>query len=217
MKVLITGTSSGIGRAIACRFLDCGHEVIGFDVEKSSIENPHYRHFICDVRDEKSYPDINDVEILINNAGVQNKDDINVNLLGAMKITERYGIHEGIVSILNIASSSAHNGAEFPEYSVSKGGLLTYTKNVALRVAKYGATCNSLSPGGVITELNRPVMEDPGMWKQIMDLTPLKKWATAEEIADWAYFMTAVNRSASGQDILIDNLEMGNATFVWPD
>ena len=42
----------------------------------------------------------------------------------------------------------------------SKAGMLGLMKNIAVKVAKYGATCNSLSCGGVLTNLNKPVMED---------------------------------------------------------
>ena len=53
-----------------------------------------------------------------------------------------------------------------------------------------------------------------------MKVTPMKKWATAEEIAEWVYFMTVVNKSATGVDIVIDNGEMTLAStlnFVWPE
>ena len=116
-----------------------------------------------------------------------------------------------------IGSASGHTGSEFPEYAASKGGVLAYTKNVAMRIAPYQATCNSLDFGGVMTELNRPVMEDEKLWDQIMELTPLKRWMTVEEAADWAYFMTVTNHFCTGQNILIDGLEAGNAHFVWPD
>ena len=95
--------------------------------------------------------------------------------------------------------------------------MLAYTKNVALRIAPYGGTCNSLDFGGVLTELNLPVTEDQKLWDHIMELTPLKRWMTVEEAADWAYFMTVTNRFCTGQNILIDGLEAGNAHFVWPD
>jgi len=42
MKVLITGSSSGIGRAIALKFLSCGHEVVGFDRKPGSIDEKNY-------------------------------------------------------------------------------------------------------------------------------------------------------------------------------
>ncbi|MBQ7645026.1 MAG: SDR family oxidoreductase [Spirochaetales bacterium] len=219
MKVLITGSCGGIGKAVSELFLQNGHTVYGLDIRESGIKHSCYRHFVADISDASSLPAIDDVEILINCAGVQDSaDDIDVNLKGTINVTEKYAFQKAIKSVLIIASASAHTGAEFPKYSASKGGLLAYTRNVAIRLAGYGATCNSLSPGGVKTPLNKPVMDDPVLWKQIMDVTPLKKWASAEEIAQWCYFMTVVNKSCTGEDILIDNGETHlNASFVWPE
>ncbi len=217
MKILITGTSQGIGKAIATRFLADGHVVIGIDRQGSSIENASYTHFECDVRDKEKLPEIDGVDILINNAGTQNEADIDINLKALIYVTEKYGIQPKIKSILNIGSASGHTGAEFPEYCASKGGVLAYTKNVAMRVAKFGATCNSLDPGGVITPLNECVMNDPVLWAQVMNETPLKKWATPEEIAEWSYFLTVTNTFCTGQNILVDGGESINYNFVWKD
>ena len=217
MKVLITGTSQGIGKAIAEKFLSCGHTVIGIDRQVQSIDAPTYTHFVCDVRDKERLPEITDVEILINNAGTQNEDDIDINLKALIYITEKYGVQPKIKSVLNIGSASGHTGAEFPEYCASKGGVLSYTKNVAMRIAQYGATCNSLDPGGVLTPLNECVMNDPELWEEIMGETPLKRWATPEEIADWAYFLTVTNKFCTGQNILVDGGESINYNFVWKE
>ena len=217
MRVLITGTSSGIGRGIADKFLEEGHTVTGIDRREESIQKDGYTHICMDIRDKAKYPELEPFDIVINNAGVQNEDDIDVNLKGTIGITEKYGIHPGIKAVLMIGSASGHNGSEFPEYVASKGCVLSYAKNVALRIAKYGATCNSLDFGGVLTELNKPVMEDKSLWNEIMKQTPLKRWMTVEEAADWAYFMTVTNRFCTGQNILIDGLEAGNAHFVWPE
>ena len=218
MKVVVTGASSGIGKATALLFLKNGHEVIGLDCKKAAIENKSYTHHIVDISDNASLPEISGVQILINSAGVQaSENDIDVNLKGTINVTERYAFQKDIKSVLIIASASAHTGAEFPHYSASKGGLLSYSRNVAIRLAEYGATCNSISPGGVRTDLNKPVMDDPVLWQKIMDLTPLKKWAEPEEIAQWCYFLTVTNRSCTGEDILIDNGETHlNSTFIWP-
>ena len=217
MKVLITGTAQGIGKAIAEHFIKEGYAVIGIDRQKSSIENTAYTHYTCDVRDKDKLPEIDDIEILINNAGTQNEDDIDINLKALIWITEKYGIQPKIKSILNIGSASAHTGAEFPEYCASKGGILAYTKNVAMRVASYGATCNSLDPGGVLTPLNACVMNDPELWEQIMNETPLKRWATPEEMAEWAYFLTVTNKFCTGQNILVDGGEAINYHFIWTE
>ena len=132
-----------------------------------------------------------------------------------INMTELYGVHKGIKAILNIGSASGHTGSEFPEYCASKGGVIAYTKNVALRIAEYGAVCNSLDPGGVITPMNARVIEDEKLWSKIMDETPLRRWATCEEIAEWAYFLTVVNRFATGQSIVVDGGEMIKYNFIW--
>ena len=217
MKILITGTSQGIGRAIAERFLQDGHTVVGIDRQPSSISHALYTHHECDVRDTDKLPAVDGVQILINNAGTQNEDDININLRALIDVTEKYGVQAEIKSILNIGSASAHTGSEFPAYCASKGGVLAYTKNVAIRIAPFGATCNSLDPGGVTTPLNECVMNDPDLWAEIMRETPLRRWATPEEIAEWAYFLTVTNTFCTGQNILVDGGESINYHFVWKD
>lgn len=217
MKVCVTGTTQGIGKAIAQLFLQEGHRVIGIDRQPASISHQGYTHVCCDVRDRDKLPEIEDLQILINNAGTQNEEDIDINLKALIHITEKYAIQPAIRAVLHIGSASGHTGAEFPEYCASKGGVLAYTKNVAMRIAPFGATCNSLDPGGVLTPLNKCVMEDPALWTQIMEQTPLKRWATPEEIAQWAYFLTVTNTFCTGQNILVDGGEAINYHFVWKE
>lgn len=219
MKVLVTGSSSGIGLAVTKRLLKDGHEVIGLDLKPSEISNAKYTHYICDVSIKENLPEINGINYIFNNAGLQNSsDDIQNNLVSAINVTEKYGFQNEIKSILFNASSSARSGFEFPEYAASKAGVVGYMKNVAVRLAKYQATANSISLGGVITKSNALVMEDEESWEKIMAATPLKKWMTLDEVCDWVTFLLFTNQSMSGQDILIDNGEYNlNSTFIWPN
>ena len=220
MNVLITGSSCGIGRATALKFLDEGHTVFGIVIlpPTAPLSNrSNYKHYICDVS-SNNLPDLPAIDILINNAGVQDDETaIDVNLKGLIAVTEKYGLQKNIKSILMNASVSAHNGSEFPRYAASKGGVLAYTKYVAREVAKYGATCNSLSLGGVTTALNNPIINDEKLYKAVLDETLLKKWASAEECAEWIYFLTVVNKSMTAQDVLVDNGEIMNQKFIWPE
>lgn len=232
MDILITGTACGIGRATAAFFLERGHRVLGLDIAEATLEHENYQHFICDVSDSMSLPEDLEPEVVISNAGVQGTaDDIAVNLRGTINVVEKYaftGDATGgrrelgrtpaprIRSVVCVGSASGHTGSEFPEYAASKGGVIAYTKNVAGRLAPQ-AICNSVDPGGVLTELNLPVMEDERLWGRIMDLTPLHRWATPEEIAEWIYFVAVTNRFMTGQNLLIDGGEAGRTEFVWPD
>ncbi|MGN0729014.1 SDR family NAD(P)-dependent oxidoreductase [Treponema sp.] len=229
MKVLITGTSSGIGRACALKFLAEKNTVIGLDKNANTVsrelsaENaPLYTHIVCDISDRDSLPEIEGVEILVNNAGVQGgcnvcADDIKVNLMGTIFVTEKYAFQPEIKSVLFNASVSALTGNEFASYAASKAGVVGYMKNCAIRLAnEFHAVCNALCFGGVETELNGHVMRDEILWKKIMDVTPLKRWASAEEAAEWIYFMCAVNKFCTGQAIEISGGERNCADlFVW--
>lgn len=230
MKIVITGGSYGIGLECVHKFLEFGHEVYNIDfvinptltaaVEHASKASGEVAyHFIqADVGDYDTLPDIEDVQILINNAGVEHTEhDIQTNLVGLINTTKKYGLQPSIKSILNMSSVSAHTGSEFPEYVASKGGVLSYTKWTAQQIAQYGATCNSLSFGGVSTDINKPVLEDEALWEEIMQVTPLRKWVTPREAAQWIYFMTMINESCTGQDLIIDNGESILTHFVWPE
>lgn len=215
MKVIVTGSSNGIGKAIALKFLSENHEVIGIDIDKQTIFNDKYTHIQDSILSDK-LPDISNVDILINNAGVQNsEDDIDVNLKGTINITEKYGLQDNIKSILFMASLSATTGAEFPRYVASKGGMVSYMKYVAGEIAKYKATSNSISAGGVLTDLNKHIIDDDKLYDAVLNETLLHKWATPEEIADLTYFLTVINKSITGQDIIIDNGEFMKYNFIW--
>ena len=215
MNVLVTGTSRGIGKAIAERFLAEGHAVYGVDLSRAAIAHPNYTHIQRDIRSDAPL-DIPDPEILINNAGtLEEADAIDVNLTGTIRFTERFPDSPVLRSILFIASASARNGAEFPYYVASKAGIVGYMKYLANALAKRGITVNAISPGGVITPANTHILESETLYEAVRKETLLGKWADPEEIAALSYQLTVENRSITGEDILIDNGEMLKSNFIW--
>jgi len=216
MKILVTGSSGGIGNSVCRKFLAAGHEVIGMDILPGVIDHPCYTHLIHDITDE-DYPEIDGIEVLVNCAGVltQSSRDIAVNLTAVVSLTEHYAFHECMKSVVHIVSASGLTGSEFPHYAASKGGLVAYTKNLAIRLAPYGACVNSLCPGGVITDMNRHILENEELYNAVLGETLLGKWAKPEEIAEWVYFLACVNRSMTGENLLIDNGEAVKSNFIW--
>lgn len=216
---VVSGSSSGIGKAVAEKYLACGFAVVGFDVQRAAISHPGYHHLVCDLREElpdEALAKLGDPQVVVCNAGTLEEDSaIEVNLVATMRFAERFEQSPALRSVLFIASASARNGAEFPRYVASKAGVVGYMKNLALKLAPRGVTCNAISPGGVITPANEHILNSPVLYEAVLAETLLGKWAEPEEVADLAYYLTVVNRSITGEDILMDNGEMLKSNFIW--
>ena len=63
--------------------------------------------------------------------------------------------------------------------------------------------------------MNRHILDDEKLYQAVLDETLLHRWADTEEIADWVYFLACVNRSMTGENLLIDNGEAVKANFIW--
>ena len=216
MKVLITGTSSGIGKETAEYFLMHGHEVIGIDRRTATIKDSMYQHWVADVRNKDSLPYYADIDILVNNAGtVDPEESIDTNLKGYINVTEKYAFQSKIKAVVNVCSLSARAGLENGYYSASQGGRVAYSRHLTMVLGKrYGATVNCISPGAVFTNLEPGLYDNPKLMKAVANENILKKWILPQEIAQWIYFVSSINRSMTGQDILIDAGEEANYNFI---
>lgn len=215
MEVLITGTSSGIGQKTAILFLKKGYKVVGLDIKPATIHKCNYTHFICDVSKKEQLPEL-DVQIVINNAGdINEQKAIEVNLIGYINVVEKYCYDGKVHCIINVASISAHVGLDTPRYAASQGGRLAYTKHLAITLGRrFKTRVNSISPGAVLSGLEPELYKRPDLLQKVADENILKKWAQPEEIAEWIYFLAVVDKSMTGQDLLIDNGEVANYNFI---
>ena len=222
--VLVTGASSGIGRAQALTFLENGYRVYGVDKD----ENPGFlnelRFVKMDLTEELTplFTSLPEVDILCNTAGIldnyrplhQTSDEdweqiFALNLTATMKITRFYlqkmlekksGI---IINMCAIASFLAGGGGA--AYTASKHALAGLTKQIALDYADKNIQVFGLAPGAVKTAMTAADFELGGLAGWVAEETPIKRWLDPQEIADVSLFLASGKAAAmQGEIIKID-------------
>lgn len=221
MNILITGASKGIGKAIA-------DELDGniFAASRNEELLKQYQNYcVCDLSmqagQEKlgQYIEDNSIDILINNAGeyiynpVENQTLADLNQIITLNlITPLYLISKAVPymkqkkwgRIINIGSISGVMGeACASSYSASKSGLIGMTKALALELAEYNITVNTINPGWVDTDLGNASASD-GDWskEEIIDCIPQKRFITPKEVAYMVkYLISAEAKGVTGQSI----------------
>jgi len=94
--------------------------------------------------------------------------------------------------VINIASTAGQRGEAFhSHYAASKGGILAFTKSLAVELAPHKVLVNAVAPGWVDTELNDEVFADRTFRQQIVDSIPLGRIATAEDVAGAVLFLAS--------------------------
>ena len=222
--VLVTGASSGIGRAQALTFLENGYRVYGVD----KGENPGFlnelRFFKMDLTEDLTplFTSLPEVDILCNTAGVlddyrplnETSDEdweqiFALNLTATMKITRFYlqkmlkkksGI---IINMCSIASFLAGGGGA--AYTASKHALAGLTKQIALDYADQNIQVFGLAPGAVKTAMTAADFEPGGLADWVAEETPIKRWLNPQEVADVSLFLASGRAAAmQGEIIKID-------------
>jgi NAD(P)-dependent dehydrogenase (short-subunit alcohol dehydrogenase family) len=214
--ILITGTSNGIGKATAMKFVRAGLRVIGFDIQPATFSHPLYTHYQVDVSDFAQLPELPAFKVVINNAGTIDEDKaMDVNYRGYVNIVNKYCYQPKLECLINVASISGHIGLDTPNYAASQGARLALTKHLAMDLGKrYKARVNSFSPGAVITNLEPELYANKEAMQRVANENILKKWMQPEEVAEWLFFIALVDKSMTGQDILVDNGEVANYNFI---
>ncbi len=158
------------------------------------------------------------LDILVNNAGItrdrsmrkMTDDDwaavINVNLNGTFYCTSAAVpamINQRFGRIINIGSVVGQMGAfGQANYSASKGGIIAFTKTLALEMAKFNITANVIAPGFTSTEMVDAIPEE--IAAQIKAKIPLGRFASPEEIAKAASFLAADGDYITGQELNVN-------------
>jgi NAD(P)-dependent dehydrogenase (short-subunit alcohol dehydrogenase family) len=161
------------------------------------------------------------IQILINNAGINLRKPITdftleewnrvqtVNVSSAFLMSRSFVPHlrgQGYGRIINMTSMMGH--VSIPgrtAYSASKSALLGFTKALALELAPEQVTVNGISPGPFMTELNRPLLDNPELTQFFLSRIPLGRWGRPEEVAQLAVFLCSdFGAFITGTDIVID-------------
>jgi 3-oxoacyl-(acyl-carrier-protein) reductase len=158
------------------------------------------------------------LDILVNNAGItrdrsmrkMTEDDwaevINVNLNGTFYCTSAAlpaMINQRFGRVINISSVVGQMGAfGQANYSASKGGIIAFTKTLALEMAKFNITANAIAPGFTSTEMVDAIPEE--IAAQIKAKIPLGRFASVEEVAKAAGFLAADADYITGQELNVN-------------
>jgi len=161
------------------------------------------------------------IDILINNAGINIRSSIeelkvddltqvlNINLIGPILCCRAVAPHmreQKYGRVINIASILGSVGMpNRTPYSTSKGGLIQLTRTLALEWAPNNITVNAICPGPFLTEMNRPLMNDPQVYQTFVSKVPLGRWGEPEEIGGVTIFLASEASSfVTGATIYVD-------------
>ena len=219
MNILVTGASKGIGESIAKNINGNIFAVGRCEERLKQYQNYLVCDFEKDVKKLGEYIQTNKIDIIINNAGeyIYKEADSNtledierltrVNLEIPMYIISQalpYMKEQKWGRIINIGSISGVMGeAGASIYSATKAGLIGMTKAIALEVAQYNITINTINPGWVETDLGNSSVEDSDFSKEeIIDCIPQKRFVQPIEIAGMVkYLISEEAKGVTGQSI----------------
>ena len=204
-------TGAEHAEAVAKEIHDMGGECILIKGDVSKKEEAH--RIVQEVLDKWKR-----LDILVNNAGItrdktlrkMTEDDwaevISVNLNGTFYCTSAAVpamMNQKFGRIINISSVVGQAGAfGQANYSASKGGIIAFTKTLALELARHNITANAIAPGYTSTEMVAAIPEDVAA--KIKAKIPLGRFAEPEEVAKAAVFLAADGDYITGQELNVN-------------
>lgn len=233
-RALVTGSSQGIGLALARGLAEAGAQVVlnGRDAGRLAdaaqglagarvlpfdvTDAPAVRRAI-DAFETEEGP----IDILVNNAGMQHRAPLEdfpteaferllqTNVASVFHVGQavaRHMIARGRGKIINIASvQSALARFGIAPYTATKGAVANLTRGMATDWARHGLNCNAIAPGYFDTPLNAALVADPAFCAWLEQRTPARRWGRVEELVGACIFLASDASSfVQGQVIYVD-------------
>lgn len=224
--VLITGTSRGIGEALAEHYLASGDHVVGCGRSPSSLSHENYTHCALDVTDagavDRLFRDLKTrfktLDVLINNAGVASMNAValtpvdvarrvmETNFIAPFNFTResiRMMRHSPAGRIVNISTVAVPLRLEGEAvYAASKSALETFTRIAAREVAPFGITCNAVGPCPIRTKLTSGVPDKK--IQTIIDAQAVRRWAVPADVVNVIdFFLRPESSMVTGQVVYL--------------
>lgn len=218
--VFVTGAASGIGQAQASAFLDAGARVFGVDIKQPAQLSKEYSSFQsytgdlsqevqCKKAVQQCLQHFGRIDILLNTAGVLDdyatlletdsglwRHILSSNLdsmffLSKAILPEMLSLGSGvIINMASIAGLVAGGGGI--AYTTSKHAIIGFTKQLALDYGEKNIHVKAIAPGAIKTPMNAKDFEGTAsMATWVADETPMKRWATPEEVAELTLFLAS--------------------------
>jgi NAD(P)-dependent dehydrogenase (short-subunit alcohol dehydrogenase family) len=229
-KVVLSGANGQIGRVFSQALIKKKYFVYGIDLNIENMKPSHnFKPVKLDITNnikvDKFFSSIPDVDVLINNAGIgvftpfeertasEFRKVFEVNLLGtflmsqgALKIMKNNngGKIVNIASIYGSTSSderiygnSGRNNSEV--YSATKAGVISLTKYMASHFGKYNIQTNSISPGGIFNHQSKDFV------KNYETKTPMHRMGKVQDLLSTLFYLISEDTGyTNGQDIAVD-------------
>ena len=231
MRVLVTGSTRGIGYAIAAAFVARGDDVIvhgSSDIAKAEnarMKMGAAKAVVCDLskmEQVKTLAEITGpVDCLILNASVQFKSNwlniteeefdaqVSVNIKSTLRLMQDYypAMRENgfgrIVTIGGVNQYRQHS--ELSLYSATKCAVMSLVRNIAKQAAPYGVTVNNVAPGAIATPRNAAVYEDAKAREKIEAAIPMGRFGQPDDCVGAVIMLCSDSGSyITGSDIVVD-------------
>ena len=217
-KILITGATGGIGKALVEKFISLGGDVLATGTKNEKLELlkkdfPKIKTLKFDISEhdkieefvEKSFSSLSGLDVLVNNAGI-NMDNLSLRMkydewkkvidinLGSTFLLCKYGIKKMLKNkygrVINITSIVGHTGnLGQSNYAASKAAIIGMTKSLAIEYAKKNITLNCVSPGFIQTKMTDNIAEN--IKEVLTSKIPMAKLGTGNDVANTVAFLSS--------------------------